>query len=508
MANEIELKLRVQSADLPQLRALLTKMAGGTRARQAKLTSLYFDTPHLCLRQAGAALRVRRVGRRWVQTLKGGGAVQGGMHVREEQECLVTSASPDLSQLPAQALGLDWPKLAPQLVPVFSTVFQRSTWLMTDQGNSIEVALDRGWVQAGAQQEEILELELELKAGPTAALYELALALAAQVPLAPDPVSKAERGYRLFQGWLLQPSKATPPMVHKKHTVEQAFLAILWNCLEQLQRNQRGVAEQSDPEFIHQARVALRRLRSVLSLFSAAVPRAAWQPWADELRWLVDTLGAARDWSVLDDELLAPLIAFLQARQPLAYLPRRVKAERRKAQREAQAAVLSPRYGVLVLNIARWLDAAGWRATASAEQLALLENPIRPWAEHQLSRRHQQLQRRTRHLARLTDARRHRLRRTAKKLRYALEFFVTLYGNKAPRPYLAALTTLQAVLGTLNDNVNALQQATQLCAATRDPRCRAEAGILTGWSASRIKQQLKQLEKAGKEYRRQRAFWE
>lgn len=507
MANEIELKLRVQSADVPRLRAALTQLAGDVRARQSKLTSHYFDTPQLTLLQAGAALRVRRVDRKWLQTLKGGGAVQGGMHIREEQEWPVARPLPDLSKLQPKALGLPWHEIAPQLVPVFSTVFQRSIWQISYQGSEIEAALDCGAVHADAQQEAILELELELKAGQPSALYELALELAALVPLAPNPVSKAERGYRLFQDVPLLPVKARSPELPKKLTTEQAFVAIIWNCLDQLQRNQRGVVEQSDPEFIHQARVALRRLRSALSLFAIAVPRASWEPWAEELRWLANVLGAARDWDVLAEELLAPLIAHLQDRQPLEYLPRRVQAERRKARRKARAAVASVRYGLLTLRIARWLDAQAWRAELPAKQSALLQRAIPPLAEKLLTRRHQQLHRRARHLARLSDAQRHQLRVTAKKLRYATEFFVTLYPHKASRTYLFALASLQEVLGSLNDNATALQRATQLCDTTRDARCRAEAGILTGWSVSNIEQQLQQLGKVWAAYRRQRPFW-
>jgi len=509
--TETELKLRVQAAHLPQIRAALTRLAGGVSARPVKLASLYFDTPHLTLLQAGAALRVRRpagIGkpRGWVQTLKGGGAVQGGMHVREEQEWPVARALPDLSKLQT-APGLPWSDIGPQLMPVFSTVLQRSLWQIRYQGAEIEAALDRGQVQCDARQEDILELELELKAGAPAVLYQLALELAAVAPLAPDPVSKAERGYRLFQDLQLTPVKAAQPALQASLTVEQAFLVIAWNCLEQLQRNQRGVLEQSDPEFIHQMRVALRRLRSALSLFSTVVPRASWEAWADELRWLATELGAARDWDVLEEELLPPLLAHLQARKPLTYLPQRVKKERLKARRHAREAASSLRYGALVLTLARWLEARPWREGMNAEQAALLDSAIQPLAEMLLARRHQQVRRRGRHLARCTDAQRHRLRVTAKKLRYAAEFFANLYPRKATRRYIQALAGLQDVLGALNDNATALNRAAQLCERAHAPRCRQEAGILMGWSASVMSRQLQSMGQAWKAYRRQRPFW-
>lgn len=507
MAREIELKLRVQPADVPPLRAALTRLAGGVRARHGMLTSLYFDTPQLGLLQAGVALRVRRVGRRWVQTLKGGGVVHGGLHVREEQEGPVARPLPDVRRL-GSVPGVSWTDVAPQLVQVFGTEFRRSVWNLSYQGGAIEAALDRGIVHCGERREDILELELELKAGPPAVLHALALELAAIVPLAPDPVSKAERGYRLYQGLPLAPVKAAAAVLEKSLTVEQAFVAIVRACLDQLQRNQYGVVAQNDPEFIHQMRVALRRLRSALSLFSAAVPRESWQPWAAELRWLAGALGAARDWDVLAEELLPLLIAQMQPRQPLHYLPGRVKAERRKSRRKARAAVRSPRYGLLVLAMERWLGAREWTAAASAEQRALLDAAIQPLAKTLLDRRHEQLRRRGRHLNRLSDEKRHQVRVTAKKLRYAAEFFATLYSRKAARPYLAALVALQDVLGALNDDATALRHAARLCEAARDPRCAGEAGMLAGWAAARMGQQLQTLGKTWKGFRRQRPFWD
>jgi inorganic triphosphatase YgiF len=505
-AEEIELKLRVQTAELPRLRALLNRRAGA-RARETRLTSLYFDTPQLDLLQAAFALRVRRAGRRWVQTLKGGGVVQGGLHVREEQEWPVVRPLPDLTKLKLAAPSLPWRDIGDQLIPLFTTEFRRSTWVIVHAHGEIEVALDQGQVRAGQAHEDILELELELKAGETSSLYALALELAAAIPLAPDPTSKAERGYRLFRGLPLAPAKAQAAALRAEMSVEQAFIAIVWNCLDQMQRNQRGVDEESDPEFIHQMRVALRRMRSALSLFQIAVPRASWEPIAVELRWLAGTLGAARDWDVLEEEVLPPLIAELEGRKPLTYLPQRVRAERRKARSQARAAVRAERYGLLALNLERWLAARAWRAEIDAEQLARLEGPVRGLAEQLLQRRHRQLRRRGRGLAQLSDPERHRVRVAAKKLRYAVEFFAGLYPGKAVRPYLSGLTGLQDVLGAFNDAATTLRHAQSLCAHVRDERCREEAGVLAGWAVAAMSGQLSRLDATWKRYRHQSPFW-
>ena len=305
----------------------------------------------------------------------------------------------------------------------------------------------------------------------------------------------------------LAPAKASTLVLDESLTVEQAFIVVVSNCLDQLQSNQRGAVEQSDPEFIHQMRVAIRRMRSALSLFSAAVSRTSWEPWAAELRWLASELGPAREWDVLEVELLPPLVAQLQERRPLVYLPNRVKRECRKARREARLAIASPRYGQLALTIERWLNALAWRAQVSPEQVALLDAPVKPMAEMLLDRRHAQLRRQGRHLVHLSDEKRHRVRVSAKKLRYATEFFMTLYPRKTASAYLDALASLQDVLGSLNDEASTLRISAELCSRTQDPRCGEETSILAGWFASRMHQHLKQLNQTWKHYLRQHRFW-
>ena len=88
-------------------------------------------------------------------------------------------------------------------------------------------------------------------------------------------------------------------------SVEQVFLAIAGNCLEQVSGNQDGVAGGEDVESVHQMRVGLRRLRSALGMFKSllALPDAL----KGELEWLGGALGEARDWDVLAGNTLAQL---------------------------------------------------------------------------------------------------------------------------------------------------------------------------------------------------------
>jgi inorganic triphosphatase YgiF len=94
---------------------------------------------------------------------------------------------------------------APELVELFRTNFTRTLWRVEVDGSDIEAAIDQGDVFAEVDSETrrapISEVELELKSGDEAALHTLAAELGKQIAgLAPDNISKAQRGYKLRAG--------------------------------------------------------------------------------------------------------------------------------------------------------------------------------------------------------------------------------------------------------------------------------------------------------------------
>ncbi|BBP01265.1 inorganic triphosphatase [Sulfuriferula nivalis] len=199
MTQEIELKLNINPADTARFVAhpLLQSVIERQRLR---LVSVYYDTPALTLMQQRAALRVRLAGTRWIQTIKIGGGAVNGLHSRPEWEVELTDQHPQPSlftdPIVTQLLTTE---LTHQLTPIFQTVFWRDTWLLDFNGAKIEVALDQGKVLSLAQATPICEVELELKHGDAQQLTELAQALGQVITLTPDSVSKAQRGYALYQ---------------------------------------------------------------------------------------------------------------------------------------------------------------------------------------------------------------------------------------------------------------------------------------------------------------------
>jgi triphosphatase len=305
MSTELELKLLVDSADIPKLRrhALLKTQADGPRRQN--LLSIYFDTSELALKQRRMALRVRRVGMRWIQTVKAGGEVHGGLHRRGEWEEPVARGCPDLTKIQEPALSEVFfsPEVRDALQAVFTTEFRRTTWLLRwDDGDEVELALDQGEVKSGERALPISEVELELKQGNPARLYQLALDLQQTIPLRLENVSKAARGYQLFQGTPQPMVKAVAPRIVEAMSVGEAFQTIAWNCIGHWTANQEGVLAGKDPEYLHQMRVALRRLRSALPLFTSAIPRESAAAISAELKWLAGALGPARNWDVFATE--------------------------------------------------------------------------------------------------------------------------------------------------------------------------------------------------------------
>ncbi len=195
MAIETELKLHITPEHLQKLkRHPFLRSLSSSRALTQKLYSIYYDTADLELRQHAMALRLRRVGKQWLQTLKGGGQVSAGLHQRNEWEMPVLSEQLDFDAL--KASGGELPHgVRNRLQPVFVTDFSRNVRLLNFEGAQIELCMDSGEIRAGQSSCPISELELELKSGSPQQLFKLALALLDIVPL--DSGTHQQGGIRL-----------------------------------------------------------------------------------------------------------------------------------------------------------------------------------------------------------------------------------------------------------------------------------------------------------------------
>ncbi len=506
--SETELKLRVPPDALRRLGAH-PLLKGHGRPVTKKLYSIYFDTPDLDLWRRDVAFRLRRDGARWVQTAKGGGTVQGGLHQRIELETGVAGPFPDCAAIDSGAFSglFSSPRLCAQLQPVFITEFSRTSRIVTLKPDvTVEVCIDRGEIKCGDSIETICELELELKSGPPWYLYEFALQLLDSVPLRIENRSKAERGYVLLRGERSAPTKGHAAALTADMPVNDAFKAIMWATLSHLQANERGMLESRDAEYLHQVRVALRRLRSIFSVFADLFPGEQTAPLTAELKWLAGALGPARDWDVFMTETLPPILGEFGGQGGLSAFRRQCARLRQSARRHARNALDSQRYQRLTLMLSAWLVAEPGLKQADDAMLAAFRAPAAEFAGAVLERRYERVRKRGRKLRQLPAAELHRLRIAIKKLRYAVDFFSTLYDGKRVQEMLARLTRLQDILGAMNDAATVAGLMQGLGAKPGNAVVEAR-GIVLGWSKGRAEMLGHELRAAWKAFRGSGKFW-
>ena len=243
--------------------------------------------------------------------------------------------------------------------------------------------------------------------------------------------------------------KAEPLGLHRAMTVEEGFQAIASNCLAQMRGNEAGVLRGNDPESVHQMRVGLRRLRSALRLFSRWI--AFPPPLQQELVWLGDQLGAARDADVLADSTLLKVSAACPQDAEVLRLRRFASKMAAQSRRRAGSAVASVRYSRLMLSTVDWLEASRWHEALDPPAPGALTRPLNTRARQILQRLHDRLRQRGGRLAQGTPEERHRVRIAAKNARYATEFFQSLRPARRVARYVRRLAALQDALGDLND---------------------------------------------------------
>ena len=399
-------------------------------------------------------------------------------------------------------------KITRGLVPVFSTDIKRRVWLLGIGGAEIEVALDEGEIQSGNQRRALTELELELKLGPTEAIYDLAIDLVGRWPFRIEWQTKAARGYRLFVGAEPEARRGSPITIERNATAKSAFGDIARACLTQFGANEIPAERGGHPEGIHQARVALRRMRALVTAYRHHMSGEVHGWLSQELRWLQQELSPARDWDVFAAYTLPPILKRLPEEPALEHLRDEAQKVRGEAYETVRALFASPRYTLLLLKLGRILEAGDWYPPADLPAAATLEEPVKGFADRLLAFRHRRLRKFGKKRDNLNEADLHRLRLLAKKMRYSADFFRSLYAEKAVRRYFAAVAELQDRLGSINDAVVTHALLQKLDERTPDSAEAAHAvGMVRGWQAAKIEQDLLGFDKVWKEFSSAEPFW-
>ena len=516
-SREVELKFAFDPAAEGRLKRHLSHTGPGKRLTSETLVSVYFDTPDFRLQAKGISLRVRRVGKKYRQTIKV--ADRAGTFDRAEWEKEIGGPAPDLATAKASAVadvlsGQLWKALQ----PVFETRVRRTRYRFASHGQRVELAIDRGEIDTGKCQLPICELELELLHGDRESLFTLAKALNHVVPLRLCVKAKADRGYELVRGDIDPVDKATDVHLSPEMTTQEAFRHIGDGCLRQLIANESAMIA-GDAEALHQMRVALRRLRAAISAFSNVVADNDWRGIRSELRWITGELGPARDLDVFIAEVLEPLGAQNPKEPGVLGIVHDFKRRRARAHKEIVATIQSARFRTLLLNTAEWIEVGPWTKSSDDLLRLLREKPVVVLATDELTRRRKKLKRKnSTTLKELSPLQRHELRIAAKKFRYALEFFSDLFPGK-PRAKrcseaLSALKDMQDALGALNDIAVRERLASRIALSRRVKsdalglRRRAfAAGLIFGSQEAQTAALIEAAESAYAKFLDVKAFW-
>ncbi len=439
--EEVEIKLELSAAAFDAL-AIGDLFAGKPTIIRQHAT--YFDTPDHGLANAGFSLRIRKSDGKRLQTIKRDAGSAAGLFVRQEWEREVRGDRPVLDEAtPIAALvanangnGSGNGNANAGIMPLFSIDNERRLWTI----DGVEIALDRARIVAGERETSFYELEIEQKDGDFAQLFALAHRLVTTADVRLSVLSKAQRGYRLL-GAAPVAARAAPIMLAAPITAQAAFAVIARACMVQFRLNEALLLATADPVALHQARVALRRLRSALSFNKAMLADSRFPGLCADLRWLAVRLGKARDLDVLI------------ARAGDNFLREQLCKARAGAYRNAGRALRSVRARTLMIDLAAWIAIGDWRA--APETRAMRDLSARCFAVMVLDRQFRRLRTAGRNLDRLDDRARHEVRKTAKKLHYAAGFYASLFDGKRERRrhkrFVAAVQALLDQLGALND---------------------------------------------------------
>jgi len=491
--HEIELKFQVPGGQRAAVDAAVAGRSGSARAR---LQAAYLDTADRSLAAAGMALRLRREGRRWVQTLKGRTAdtmTRLEHNVPRGAGAAMPGVDPSLhAGTPAgDALNSVLATQAADALSVrYSTDILRRTRVLRLPGGRVELAFDVGHIRAAGRTIDVLELEIESLSGPPQAVLIAARRWVPRHGLWLDTRSKAERGDLLASGTTMAaPVRAASVVLMAGMSGPAAWQCALNSCADQILGNASQIAAGEHlPEHVHQLRVGLRRLRSAMKLFEGegadpalAVPAAA----------LFRRLGVARDAAVIETEFAAELMAALQAEgmaPDAELLPRSPAAE------SPTDVLREPASQLFLLDL------------LAAQQLPRVEEigsaaPLRERLARRLSRWHRQVLRDAACFDTLDDAALHRLRKRAKRLRYAAEFAGSLFERRPLRRYLRAMDAVQDRLGTITDSL-------MVARAFRNASDAAvHRAFALGWLAARRAALIRDAAPALKAFRKAERFW-
>lgn len=358
MEIEIELKFIFNEDFADNLYQTLNKWKCISSKNQF-LHNVYFDTAERNLRLLDMGLRVRTIDEKSVQTIKTAGKVIGGLHQRPEYNEPIEGSRPELARFNNKI----WPQdsdiqaLENALIPIFSTDFNRQSWLIEIADDTlVEVAYDVGFIETNQGKMPLCEVELELVKGDEKQLFTLGKQIAQIPDVRLGNVSKAQRGYMLADNATFPIKKLIHSPIHENLSIKQALLVNLQHGLKQLQYHENCYIENKTRETLQELLQGIKFLHQNIILFKSELENFNKAPWIADLHWL------ARSFSWLDEyftqaRLLEDKGFYLRKLPKSKLLQATIKHQNEQLPSdEAIIAILtSSRYCQFVLTFTQWL---------------------------------------------------------------------------------------------------------------------------------------------------------
>ncbi len=437
---EREVKLAASPAfRLPDLGAIDGLSAVG--AEPQRYHTVYMDTPDLRVARWGCSLR-HREGQGWTVKLPPADQ-EGPALLRAEQH-----VPGDARTVPDQAIDLLRAYVrGAELRPVvrLRTIRRRVELRSQERGAVGEIVDDEVSVMDG-QRVAARFRELEVEIDPSVPDDVLGALVAELRRAGAGAIDNTPKYLRALGSLAERPPEVEVPEIGSTATVGDVVRAAIASSVVRLLRRDAGVRIGEDPEDVHQARVATRRLRSDLRTFRNVVDPEWGTALRFELQWLGRQLGAVRDAEVLRDRLRTRASA-LPARDAAAAerLVSRLASRRDVVREELLASMRSDRYVELLDRlVAAAREPLLQEGRGEAEAVTLATVMEAPWSH---------LRRTVRDLGpEASNEELHGVRIRAKRVRYAAEAVAPVFGKRA-RSFAKAAADLQAVLGEHQDAV-------------------------------------------------------
>ncbi len=403
---------------------------------------------------------------------------------------------------PMVAEGVDPDALGPwpgTLMPIAGFRGQQRTMTLATAEPATLVVLD-GALRGVAQERPVCRIVLH---GDARVLMGLSSRLAETVDAAPPRWSLAAEATALARGLTPPPRRIGSPVVPQDVSVGDAAALVIGHLTDVILAGIPAAATGDTPEAVHQMRVAVRRLRSALSIFRGAAGGPAFDAVSPQLRAFGTVLGQARDWDVFlggagqevsdalpGDARIAAMLAAAAKRRELAYIALRKE-------------LASPSFRQLAVGLVQLAALRPWDLDADDEQAAALASPARQYGAAVLGKRRKQMLEAGADIAELPAEQLHELRKKGKRLRYAAEFFASEHGKGAKR-FVRRLSGLQEALGHLNDG----NAAGGLMTALQGGLNRSfAAGAVQGYAAARSLDARISIAREWSKFRKMAPFW-